>query len=68
MPDLGAQGDARQSPRFLVTQHPTLESNRAFMGSDRHQLVAPLLKVRSQLPELSWKILMNQQQPHAKTR
>ena len=35
------------------------------MRSDHLQLMAPLLKVGSQLPELSWKILMNQQQPHA---
>ena len=68
MPDLGTQRHALQAIRFLVSQHTALQSNRTLVRSDRHQLMAPLLEVGSQLSKLAWKILMNQQQPHVQIR
>ena len=64
MPKLATHGHPLQSNRFLVSQQSALKSNRTLVRSNRHQLMTPLLEMGSQLPELSWKILMNQQQPH----
>ena len=68
IPNLCAERNPGQARGFLIAQHATPQGNRTFVRTDSHQLMAPLLEMGSQLPKLSWKILMNQQQPHTQTR
>ena len=68
MPYLATKGYSRQTSGFLVTQNTSLQSNRAFVRSNRHQFMTPFFEVGSQLPKLTWKILMNQEQPHNQIR
>ena len=65
MPDLAPEGQARGLSGFWITQHAPRKGDGALMGTERHQLMAPLGQVWGELAKLAREVLVHQQQPHS---